>query len=169
MSNQFPDGGQLLRQFSATCGVVICTKGSCLSSCIFCLAFFLRRVSVSVCYCGVLLCCWCCVLGVVSLWWCDTLKTPCVRSKCPHECRLHAHMCFNICAWCLHTRGRFESTHGGVQDATPHRTHTMTTTTHTTQHSITHNITRRRRKREKKTEEERQDKRRQMKTRQDER
>ena len=28
LSNEFPDGGQLLRQFSATCGVVICTKGS---------------------------------------------------------------------------------------------------------------------------------------------
>ena len=24
-------------------------------------------------------------------------------------CRHHAHMCFNVCAWCRHTRGRFES------------------------------------------------------------
>ena len=25
----------------------------------------------------------------------------------------HAHMCFNMCAWCRYTRGRFERTHTG--------------------------------------------------------
>ena len=48
-----------------------------------------------------------------------------------------------MCAWCWHTRGRFESTHGGVLDghtgvfSVPHHTrHTTTTTTHNdTQHT----------------------------------
>ena len=60
---------------------------------------------------------WCCVVCAV---WCGTLKTPCVDSKrfpCvdskrPRVCRQHAHMLFSMWAWCRHTRGRFESTHG---------------------------------------------------------
>ena len=62
---------------------------------------------------------WCAV-------WCGTLKTPCVDSKTPpcvdskrpRVCRQHAHMLFSMCAWCRHTRGRFESTHGGVFEST---------------------------------------------------
>ena len=86
-------------------------------------------VSVSVCWCGVcVVVCgvvWCgvCVVwcGVVCgvVWHAENpvcrLKTPpCVHSKRPRVCRQHAHMLFNMCAWCRHTRGRFESTHGGV-------------------------------------------------------
>ena len=77
------------------------------------------------------------------------LKTcPCVRSKRPRVYRHHAHMCFNMCAWCRYTRGRFEHTHGHVLNGhtgffsvphnthyTPHRTHT--TTQDTTQHNNT--------------------------------
>ena len=43
---------------------------------------------------------------------------PCVDSKRPRVCRQHAHMLFSMCAWCRHTRGRFESTHGGVFEST---------------------------------------------------
>ena len=37
----------------------------------------------------------------------DLPCTSCVRSKRPHVCRHHAHMCFNMWAWCRYTRGRF--------------------------------------------------------------
>ena len=65
---------------------------------------------------------------------------PCVRSKRPLSLdskrlrvyRHHAHMCFNMSAWCRHTRRRFESRHGGFQRPTPHHDHTTTTTTTTT-------------------------------------
>ena len=43
----------------------------------------------------------------------DTLKNPCVRSKRPRVYRHHAQTCFNMCAWCRHTWGRVEWTHGG--------------------------------------------------------
>ena len=70
-----------------------------------------RRVCLCV-WCGVV---WCAV-------WCGTLKTPCVdlkRSPCVHSkrprvYRHHAHMLKSMRACCRHTRGRFESTHGGV-------------------------------------------------------
>ena len=98
-----------------------------------------------------------------------TPKTPpCVRSTRPHVYRHHAHMLFNMCACCRHTRGRFECTHGGVLSLhtgfsachTPlHNHHTPHTTTHhdhqqhsTTTHNDTH-IARRQRQR-KKTEKE---------------
>ena len=48
----------------------------------------------------------------------DSKTPPCVHSKRPRVCRHHAHMCFNMCAWCRHTRGRFECTHGGVFERT---------------------------------------------------
>ena len=48
--------------------------------------------------CGVV---WCVPCGVA-------LKTPCVDSKTPPS----------MCACCRHTRGRFESTHGGVFEFT---------------------------------------------------
>ena len=81
-------------------------------------------------------CCWCvlCVGVGVRVWllvvyvvvveravWhaekphVSTHKTPpCVRSKRPRVHQHHAHMCFNMCAWCRYTRGRIERTHGGV-------------------------------------------------------
>ena len=74
-----------------------------------------------------------------------TFKTsPCEDSKRPRVYWHHAHMCFNMCAWCRYTRGRFESTHGGfssVSHHTPHTTHTTHTTT--TAAATTHNNTRR--------------------------
>ena len=63
------------------------------------------------------------------------LKTPpCVDSKRPRVCRHHAHMCFNMWAWCRYTRGRFERTHGGFSNVShhTHRTHTTTRDTTTT-------------------------------------
>ena len=101
---------------------------SCLfSSLLFHLLVSSLSLSVSV---------WCCVVCVVVVVvlllvvvcvcvCCGTLKKrekspcvdsqtpPCVHAKRPHVCRHHAHMCFNMCAWCRYTRGRFESTHGG--------------------------------------------------------
>ena len=45
---------------------------------------------------------------------CPSKKPPCVDSKRPRVYRHHARMCYHMCAWCRYTRGRFESTHGGV-------------------------------------------------------
>ena len=42
-----------------------------------------------------------------------TKRPPCLDSKRPRVYRHHAHMLKHMCAWCRHTRGRFESTHGG--------------------------------------------------------
>ena len=94
--------------------------------------------------------------------------SPCVRSKGPRVYRHHAHMLKHMCAWCWHTRGRFECTHGDVFESTygffqvfqraathshtntethtpnTHQTHTTITnntttiTTHTTQHNTQH-------------------------------
>ena len=79
--------------------------------------------------------------------WCDTLKTPvcpsttslCVRSKRPRVCRDHAHTCFDMCAWCRYTRGRFERTHGDVLNGHTRRRRQRHTTTHnnTTPHNTT--------------------------------
>ena len=84
--------------------------------------FFLCLLSLSSFSVSVSVCWWCvcrrvclCVFvwcGVVCAVWCGTLKTPCVDSKrfrCvdskrPRVCRQHAHMCFNMCAWCRYTR-----------------------------------------------------------------
>ena len=77
---------------------------------------------------------------------CRFKTSPCVPSKRLRVCRHHAHMCFNMCAWCRYTRTRAwcrqtrrrsERTHGDVlnstnvffQRVTPH-----TTTPHKTQH-----------------------------------
>ena len=35
---------------------------------------------------------------------CAFKTSPCVRSKCPRVYGHHAHMCFNMYAWCLYTR-----------------------------------------------------------------
>ena len=101
--------------------------------------------------------------------------TPCVHLKRPRVCRHHAHMCFNMCACCRYTRGRFGRTH------TPHTSPHLKTQHNTTQ--LDHNTTRRQRKKRerkierrekrKKTETEREekteDKRRQDKTKREER
>ena len=55
--------------------------------------------------------------------------------------------CFNMCAWCRHTRARFQSRHGGRFESThgvfsvPHTTTTTTTQHHTTpqQNTTQHN------------------------------
>ena len=72
-----------------------------------------------------------------------TLKTtgpsktyPCVRSKRPRVCRHHTHMLKHMCAWCWHTRGRFERTHGVF--SVSHHTHTPHHTAHTTTQDTTH-------------------------------
>ena len=72
------------------------------------------------------------------------------------SCHHHAHMFQHMCAWCRHTRGRFERTHGGVFEAKygffPRfvqraATHTNTHTKHTTttkqhhDHNDTHHTT----------------------------
>ena len=103
-----------------------------------------------------------------------SLPLPCLRL-----CRHHAHMCFNMWAWCRYIQRRFERTHGDVLNgltgvsSEPHRTQ------HNTQHHTdTETETerdikgrqkkreKRRRKRRDKTEEERQETR-QEKRRQD--
>ena len=118
----------------------------------------------------------------------DSKTPPCVHSKrtrvYPHHLRMLKHMC----AWCRHTRGRFECTHGGVSESTyaffprffsvPQHTHTHTAhqthtnTLNTTQHHTQHHTeTERDRERQRKktdkerekTEGERQDKKKQTK------
>ena len=120
------------------------------------------------------MCCCVCVCvsvcGVVCAVWCGTLKPPvcrlktppCVHSKRARVCRQHAYTLFNMCAWCRHTRGRFErytrwrvgihirvfplfqrvahQTHTPRPPTTPHRTHTHTHHRHH-MHSHTHNTT----------------------------
>ena len=56
-----------------------------------------------------------CVRCGVARW-----QPPCVHSKRPRACRQHAHMLFNMCACCRHTRGRFEWTHGGQEGCHRH-------------------------------------------------
>ena len=71
---------------------------------------------------------------------CRFKTSPCGRSKRPRVDPHHAHMCFNMCAWCRYTRGRFERTHWHVLSGhtgfsachTTPRTDTTTTTTATT-------------------------------------
>ena len=45
---------------------------------------------------------------------CGFKTTPCVRSNRLRVHRHHAYMFQHMCAWCRHTRGRFERTHGHV-------------------------------------------------------
>ena len=68
----------------------------------------------------------------------DPLPSPCVPSKPPrvyihkrpHVYGHHAHVCFNMCPWCRHTRRRVERTHGHMHSHTQHHTqhHTETET-----------------------------------------
>ena len=88
----------------------------------------------------------------------DSQTPPCVHSKRTRVYRHHAHVLKHMCAWCWHTRGRFESTHGffHVSSAcrnthTPHTKHTHTPNTHhdhNDTHTTQHNITRRQRERD---------------------
>ena len=86
-----------------------------------------------------------------------TKRSPCVDSKRPRVYRHHAHMCFNICAWCQHTRGRFECTHGGrfVHTRTVFFTFFKRAATHTNTHTSPHGDNDRERQRETETERER--------------
>ena len=45
---------------------------------------------------------------------CPTNTSLCVRSKRARVYRHHAHTCFNMCAWCRHTRGCSGRTHVDV-------------------------------------------------------
>ena len=80
----------------------------------FCLSLF-PSFSVWCCVCDSVLCVSVCVVlcvcvcGVV----CPLNTSPCVHSKRLRVCRQHAHMLFNMCAWCRHARGRVEWTHRG--------------------------------------------------------
>ena len=77
-------------------------------------------VSVSICLCfrEVLWSCCCGVLCCVVV--CGVVCATPEKSVCPLNTSpcvpLHTHTCFNMCAWCRHTRGRFEYTHGGRGD-----------------------------------------------------
>ena len=76
-------------------------------------------------------------------------RSSCAFKKRPRVYRHHAHMCFNMCAWCRYTRRRFEPSHGHVLSGhtefslchtthtTPHTTPTHTTTQDTTQNNNT--------------------------------
>ena len=109
---------------------------------------------------------------------CGFKTSPCVDSKRLRVCCHHAHMLKHMYAWCRHTRGRFECTHGGVFESTHmgffhvfsacRNTHkhtpntprppnnTTTTTTHTTQHNTQHHTeTERKRERERQRDRER--------------
>ena len=70
---------------------------------------------------------WCCG-GVV----CPSKTSQCVRSKRHRVCRHHAHMLKHVCAWCRHTRGRFECTNGYVLDG---HTGFFSVSHHTTLHT----------------------------------
>ena len=104
---------------------------------------------------------------------CGFKTSPCVRSKRPRVYRHHAHMFQHMCAWCRHSRRRFQCTHGGVLEAntgfstffsvpqhththTPHQAHTTTTNNTTT--TTTRRERERERDRERGTEKERQEK-----------
>ena len=75
---------------------------------------------------------------------------PFVHSKRLRVYRHHAHMSFNICAWCRYTQKRFERTHGGVLDGLTaffSARHTTPDIPHTYRTPNT-NVTRRRTERE---------------------
>ena len=116
------------------------------------------------------------VVCVVVVLWRPFKNPPCVRPRRPRVCLHHAHMLKHVCAWCPHTRGRFECTHGDVFESThgcfaafhtttqdtTHKTHKTQHQQHTTTTTTTHGDMERRRR--KKTEKEREEK-----TREDER
>ena len=97
-------------------GVVVWLVGCC--CCVLCVVAC-RCVSL---WSWLWLWSWCGVCGVACVVWhaettvCRFKTPPCVHSKRHRVYRHHAHMCFNMCAWCQYTRKRFECTHGGVLD-----------------------------------------------------
>ena len=107
------------------CVLLVCVLFVCVV-CVCCLCVLFVCVCVSfVCVVCVVCLCVClslCVRCVCVCWGTqkkrgknahvDSDTPPCVHSKRPRVCRHHTHMCFNMCAWCWYTRGRFESTHG---------------------------------------------------------
>ena len=118
-----------------SCLVLSGVRTLCVSLCLFvslcvslCLSVSLcvsLCLSVSLCVrvmwcCGVLLVycvCWCVfVCECVAARWKNVEKPVCgfKNAPCVHSERLREHMC----AWCRHTRGRFESAHGGVFEST---------------------------------------------------
>ena len=80
---------------------------SSLSSFIF---FPLSFCLLSPCHVALVLCLVCvsvlCVMLCV-VWCVRSKRLPCLDLKRLRVYRHHAHMCFNMCAWCRHTRGRF--------------------------------------------------------------
>ena len=99
-------------------------------------------VLVWVWWCCVVCCVLCVVVLVCVVWHAekfpcvDLKRPPCVHSKRPRVYRHHVHMCFNMCAWCRHTRRCFECTHGsrfertrGPSSSLPFPTHTHATHT----------------------------------------
>ena len=107
--------------FIFSCLLVLSSLFLCLSlSLSLCLSLCLcLRVMLCVVLCGACRWSWRCWWS-----WCvcvclrvlrHRLKTPpCVHSERLRVYQHHAHMCFNMSAWCRYTRGRFESTHGDV-------------------------------------------------------
>ena len=114
----------------------------------------------------------------------------CTFTKRPRVYRHHAHMCFNMCAWCQYTQDVLNvhteaflnphtvfSTFSACRN-THTNTHTHTPNTHhdhqqhhdhnDTPHNTTHNITRRQRQRESQRETEKERETRQDETREDE-
>ena len=105
----------------------------------------------------------------------DPACLPCNVQNVPRVYRHHAHMCFNMCAWCRYTRRRFEHTHRdvlsgdtGFFSAPHHTTHTPRPQRHTQHNTTSHGDRGRRQRRREEREdgrgETRQDKRRQDKT-----
>ena len=79
------------------------------------------RVMLCVVLCGVVVLlvvvvCVLCVMRHAEKTWknpyVDSDTPLCVHSIRPRACWHHAHMCFNMCAWCGYTRVRFVCTHG---------------------------------------------------------
>ena len=80
--------------------------------CVVCVVWCVVLCGVVWCVCGV--CGVCCAAWHAEKPPCVDSKRLCVDSKRPRVCWQHAHMLDNMCACCQHTRGRFESTYGGV-------------------------------------------------------
>ena len=65
------------------------------------------------------------------------------RPRSPRHCsheeteeeKAEKNMVKNMCAWCRHTRGRFERTHGGFSSMSHHTPHTTHHTPHTPRHT----------------------------------
>ena len=113
----------LLSLLSSSCLVLSPSVRLVLSS--FCLPSSLLSLSLSS-FSSLSLSIFLCLLSlspcdvVVVLLWCGVVChvvlccVECVRPKSPRVYLHHAHMLKHMCAWCRHTRGRFQRTHGGA-------------------------------------------------------